>query len=288
MEENIQNYIIQKLLDSAAHIDTLARIERYRLWLDLLKEEKADSLCRYGFRVYSQNDQDGMIQEICNRIGITNRVFIEFGCDNGIENNTHYLLIQDWNGLWIDSNTQHIESIRKNFNSYIENKKLTVINRKLSVDNLDSILSTYLKKYNNECDVLVIDTDWNDYYFWESLTIQPRVVCIEYNGSIRPPTSVVVPYSEEYKWDGSSYFGASLTALCKLGKEKGYTCVGCSIAGTDTFFVRDDLLNNKFANDFVVKLDPIDASIYYFQPARYNLEFNLGHTSNFGDWKIVD
>jgi len=283
MEENIQNYIIQKFLDSAAHIDTLTRIERYKLWQNLLKEEKIDSLCRYGFRVYSQNDQDGIIQEIFNRIGITNKVFIEFGCDNGVENNTHFLLIQDWNGLWIDSNVQHIEFIRKNFNFYIENKKLTVINKKLSVENLDSVLSIYLKKYNNECDLLVIDTDWNDYYFWESLTIQPRVVCIEYNGSIRPPVSVVVPYSEEYKWDGSNYFGASLTALCKLGKEKGYTCVGCSIAGTDAFFVRNDL-NYKFIS---FNNDPIYSSIYHFQPARYNLEFNLGHKSNFGDWEII-
>jgi len=47
-------------------------------------------LLRYGFKVYSQSDEDGIIQEIFNRIGTSNRVFIEAG----VECNSVKLLIE--------------------------------------------------------------------------------------------------------------------------------------------------------------------------------------------------
>ena len=41
-----------------------------------LKDKKC--LEYYGFKVYSQNDEDGIIEEIFNRIGTTNKIFIEW------------------------------------------------------------------------------------------------------------------------------------------------------------------------------------------------------------------
>jgi acyl-CoA reductase-like NAD-dependent aldehyde dehydrogenase len=38
---------------------------------------------------------------IFNRIGLTNRVFVEFGVGDGLENNTAALLFDGWSGLWI-------------------------------------------------------------------------------------------------------------------------------------------------------------------------------------------
>ncbi len=55
-----------------------------------------------GYRVFSQNDEDGIVQSIFNDIGIKNKLFIEIGIGNGIENNTHNLILQNWKGIWID------------------------------------------------------------------------------------------------------------------------------------------------------------------------------------------
>ena len=44
-----------------------------------------------GWRVYSQNDEDGVIQEIFNHIGTTNKVYVEFGASDGKECNTRFL-----------------------------------------------------------------------------------------------------------------------------------------------------------------------------------------------------
>ncbi len=66
------------------------------------REQLADPkrLGGYGFSTYSQNDEDGILQEIFRRIGTTNRKFIEFGCGDGLENNTTYLLLSGWRGVW--------------------------------------------------------------------------------------------------------------------------------------------------------------------------------------------
>jgi hypothetical protein len=50
--------------------------------------------------------------------------------------------------------------------------------------------------------------------------------------------------------------------LVKLGKEKGYTLVACNNTGANAFFVRNDLLNDKFT------IYPIE---YIYKPVNYNL-----------------
>jgi len=78
------------------------QVDILRLWSDeLAKPRNADPkrLLRCGFKVYSQNDEDGIIQEIFKRIGTTNRTFVEFGVETGVETNTTKLLLEGWRGL---------------------------------------------------------------------------------------------------------------------------------------------------------------------------------------------
>src|ERR1700710_996826 len=49
-------------------------------------------LNRHEYQVFSQNGEDGIIQEIFNRIGTTNKYFIEFGVESGLECNSLNLL----------------------------------------------------------------------------------------------------------------------------------------------------------------------------------------------------
>lgn len=72
-------------------------------WNLALEERLKDEKCleRYGYKVYSQNDEDGILHEIFQRIGIEYHIFVEFGVDKGIESNCHSLLLQGWHGIWI-------------------------------------------------------------------------------------------------------------------------------------------------------------------------------------------
>ena len=54
---------------------------------------------RYGAKCFSQNDEDGIISEIFNRVGICNKSFVEFGVEDGLECCTHMLLYEDFRGV---------------------------------------------------------------------------------------------------------------------------------------------------------------------------------------------
>src|SRR5579859_2977818 len=66
-----------------------------------LLQNHPNPLLRYGGKVYSQNDEDGITFEILRRMGIANGVFAEYGVGNGVENNTLSLAALGWSGLWV-------------------------------------------------------------------------------------------------------------------------------------------------------------------------------------------
>src|ERR1700751_1725039 len=97
--------LLQKQAEQSRY---LAQLRVQRAWeQELAKPRHADPkrLVRYGYKVYSQNDEDGIIAEIFRRIGTTNRTFVEFGVETGVECNSVKLLVEGWRGLWIESNT---------------------------------------------------------------------------------------------------------------------------------------------------------------------------------------
>jgi hypothetical protein len=94
-----------------------------------------------------------------------------------------------------------------------------------------------------EIDLLSIDIDGNDYWVWETLdVVRPRVVAIEFNPSFGIDKAITVPYDPDFDRFGRHpsgfYHGASLPALAKLGKRKGYMLVHAESGAVDAFFVR--------------------------------------------------
>src|SRR5258705_8155878 len=83
---------------------------------ELAKPRHSDTkrLLRHGYKVYSQNDEDGIIHEIFKRIGINSRTFVEIGVEIGTECNTMGLLVDSWKGLWIEANSNGVAYIKKN------------------------------------------------------------------------------------------------------------------------------------------------------------------------------
>jgi hypothetical protein len=133
-----------------SEIDRLRECARY-------KEPK--SLIPFGGKIYSQNDEDGIIREIFNRVGTTNKVFIEFGIGNGLENNTLALLFDNWTGLWIGASTASINAVRTHFSEIITKGKLIVIESFITKNNIDSLISSHIR---HEIDLLSVDIDGND------------------------------------------------------------------------------------------------------------------------------
>jgi len=230
-------------------------------------------------KIYSQNTEDGILEFIFSKIGITNKFSVEFGVGNGFECNTVYLLEKKgWHGLmmdygadqkinwkdilkkvWSTRNLGFIDNIKKytNFFKKIIKRKersthfnLDIKIEKVTAENIQNLFQKYNVPKN--FDLLSIDIDYNDYWVWKAIVdYSPRVVVIEFNSSILPNESRVVPYDPDTKWDGTNYFGASLLALKNLGLEKGYTLVGCDNNGVNAFFCKSELLDEFKIKDIL-------------------------------------
>jgi hypothetical protein len=232
----------------------------------------------HGFRSFSQKDEDGIIQEIFRRLGAGAGTFVEFGVQTGIENNTRLLLYRGWRGLWIEADAAACQAIRRGFAQELAAGQLQVTHSFVTRENIAALIEAARFE---QLDLLSIDIDGNDYWIWEALTIQPRVVAIEYNAKFRPPTSWVMEYNAAHRWNYDDYHGASLQSLFDLGRRKGYTLVGCCLAGVNAFFVRDDLLQGHFAEG--------DAPALYNPPRFYVQRFlSAGHSAGtFGPYRSI-
>lgn len=256
--------ILALLQEQAEQSRYLTQMRVQRAWdEEMAKPRNADPkrLVRHGYKVYSQNDEDGIIAEIFRRIGTTSRTFVEFGVETGVECNTVKLLVEGWRGLWIEGNPASVVAIRSNFAPFMKDGRLQVIESRVTAENINALIAQ--SDLRREIDLLSIDIDYNDYWIWKAIdVVNPRLVAIEYNATLRPPMSLVVPYRADAEWDGSNFQGASLEALVKLGAEKNYRIVGCSIAGVNAFFVRADLCGDRF-------LEPATAQEHYEPPRHY-------------------
>jgi hypothetical protein len=228
-------------------------------------------LNKHEYQVFSQNGEDGIIQEIFNRIGCTNKYFVEFGVENGLECNSTNLLYKGWRGLWLEGSIDFCKQISGRFSDLIGNERLKIQNEFITAENIESIFEK--AAVPEEPDLLSIDIDYNDYYVWKAITrYNPRVVIIEYNAIFRPDMHFVVTYNAKRTWDKTSYFGASLLTLEQLGDEKGYCLVGCVFSGSNAFFVRKDLVADLFEAPYTAE--------NHYEPSRGFLYCRTGHPRN--------
>ena len=199
----------------------------------------------FGYKVYSQNDEDGIINEIFKRIGTTDKTFVEFGVQDGLESNCHFLLFNGWRGLWIDGSEENIKKLKEYFKKPISTQQLTAVNAFITVDNINELIGR--NGFNGEIDLLSIDIDGNDYWIWQAIKcIQPRVVVIEYNAKFPPPCEWIMEYNPNHVWDESDKYGASLKSLELLGDNLGYRLIGTNTCGVNAFFVRKELAKDLF------------------------------------------
>jgi hypothetical protein len=216
-------------------------------------------LTRYEAKINSQNGEDGILQEIFKRIGVTNRFFIEIGVADGFECNTAFLLSQGWKGAWIDGSAA--------FQGLINSKpelrgRLKGLQSFVTRENICELL----KKVETpaDLDLLSLDIDRNTYYAWEGLKdFHPRVICIEYNSVVPPDREWKLEYGSDLTWDGTNNYGASLKSMELLGASRGYALVGCDFNGVNAFFVRSDLIADKFEGPFTAE--------NHYEPPRFAL-----------------
>jgi len=265
------------LANQAAVNNEVLQMEARRHWQDALQApryQQAKRLTRHGYKVYSQQDEDGLIAEILKRIGDVPKTFIEFGVENGLECNTLRLLLEGWSGLWLEGDANFVAQIKSNLAHYVTPGTLKVGHAFVTTENVNDLFARH--GLSGEIGLLSVDIDGNDIWVWEAVSVvKPAIFVCEYNATWAPPLSIAQPADPSIHWRGTNYFGCSLEALTKISAKKGYSLVGCNFSGANAFFVRNDLLGDKFHAPFT--------AAEHYEPPRYWLRhLKAGHRPSLG------
>jgi len=200
---------------------------------------------RYEYSLFSQNGEDGILRHLFAEIGFTSRWAVEFGFSTNESNSLRLVLHERFAALFLDASDWQVDR----FNRAAARLGLADARAVRTFLTRETLQPTLLAHgAPAEIDLLSIDVDGNDYWFWESLDrVSARVVVVEYNAALGPDLSLTMPYAASGRPGDDSplhfaYAGASLTALARLGRRKGLSLVGCDSSGTNAFFVRDACL----------------------------------------------
>lgn len=218
-----------------------------------------------GFRVFSQNDEDGVLLRIFSHIGQTNQYVIEIGSncsdsDLGIPENLSANLIVNhgWHGAIFEMDQTECDRTRyffardfatKHFHVVVDGQHTYVspliVQGAISPDNIDQKLRD--ASLEPEPDLMIIDIDGGDYAVIDAMrAVRPRVLVVEFEKRFRDRHSVVqfdhAHFSKRWPQSGA----ASLPAWQQLLSARGYTLCAIAATGYNAFFIRNDVADGKF------------------------------------------
>jgi len=202
----------------------------------------------YEFKIFSQFGDDGIIQYLIKNVEIKNEIFIEFGVENYLESNTRFLMMNNnWSGFVMDGSDEAMNSLQNQswYWRYCLTHRAVFIDK----DNINALLeSTGFANIG----ILHIDLDGNDYHILKEIDLSklnPSIIIMEYNSVFGKDRLITVPYDKNFVRTNTHFsnlfYGASLPALNNEAIKKGYSLVGCNLAGNNAYFVRQDLLNER-------------------------------------------
>ena len=177
-----------------------------------------------GGRVFSQSGEDGAIEAVFDRIGTTDKIYVEFGVGDCTECNSRNLREnKGWDvqrSLLLDGGFEDAE-----------------INLHKAIFFPDNILGLFAEfGVPRHFDFLSVDTDSYDFFMLETILeagYSPRAIMVEHNVNfeITEAKSILPPEKGEpwQFWAGDTYMGMSLLAAKLLLQRFHYSVVWCNV-----------------------------------------------------------
>jgi hypothetical protein len=178
-----------------------------------------DLLTIYARTHNAQFGEDGIIEECCNRLGISNGwTVFDVGASDGREcSNSLYLRdVHNWNRILVEAD----EVLFQRMEEDVRDTRIWAAITPTGPTSIDELAG------DQSVEFLSLDIDGEDYNVLKHLQMRPRLICAEFNQTI--------PFHLEIT---SPALGCSLSALCKLMALKGYGFVGATHC--NAFFVEN-------------------------------------------------
>jgi hypothetical protein len=204
---------------------------------------------QYARDVFSQNGEDGIIEELFKRLNITSGYVCEFGAWDGIYlSNTFNLIQKGFKGVLIEGDIDKFQDLIETCKKYPNIIPINAYVEYEGENTLDNILQKTDIPFDFE--LLSIDIDSFDYQVWRSLKdYRPKIVVIEINSGISTQ-------NDQHIHCPGKYQGTGFRPTLNLAIEKGYKFV-CHTG--NMIFVRDDLFDkldicyNSELENFITK-----------------------------------
>lgn len=201
------------------------------------------NLFEVNFKVFSQNNEDGIIDYLIKSLKIQNIKFIEIGTENYSESNTRYLYETSiCRGLLIDDFCGLENEIKKRLK--IWKGELKIYNHLINSKNILNVLEFY--EFDKNVDIFSIDIDGIDYWIIKELPPKiSKIFICEYNPYFGPDLEITVPNIDNFNRTKYHYsnlcWGASLKSIIKILEKKGYTFIGTNNLKNNAFFILTEL-----------------------------------------------
>ena len=179
-----------------------------------------------GVNVYSQFGEDGLIEAIFEKIGTTNKQCFEVGASDGVFcSNTRKLVEAGWQALWIEGSAKWFVILLSQLAGL---DGVAAVPDYITPENVNDLLGSL----PDDLDLGVIDIDGDDYWVWEAMELQPRVMLVEYKPDVYGGELEAVPE----RGNGQ----AALPPIVELGTAKGYQLLATTFC--NALFARSDVL----------------------------------------------
>ena len=126
--------------------------------------DNLNDINNYEYKKTSQNNEDGIIEFIFNKIGLKKINFVEIGFDF-YQNNSLNFLGKVNKGLFIDGSEDKVIKLKSIITLLYPFNNIGVIKKFIDKENLNSIIDDHFHN-NEEIDFFSIDVDGNDYYLF--------------------------------------------------------------------------------------------------------------------------
>ena len=262
------NQIFQRNLDDL-------KLQNGQLFSFFLKTnlKNIKNLDDVSFKVYSQNNEDAILEYLILSLKLKNIKFIEIGTEDYSESNTRFIYEKyNCDGLIIDNTKNLTSKISKLL--YIWKGNLRIEEEFVNKNNVNTLIDKHFP--NKSVDIFSLDIDGVDYWILKELPDNlSKIIVAEYNPYFGPDLEVTVPYSDNFnrtEYHSSNLcFGMSLRALINLMENKGYSFIGSASLRCNAFFIK-----NEFKN--LLSLEDIDTSNL---KDYTNARFRENKTNNF-------
>jgi hypothetical protein len=229
----------------------------------------------YRRNIFSQNGEDGLLEEILRRVDIHSRTCVEFGAWDGKHgSNTYNLVRQGWRAVYVEAEPTRFRDLQATAAEHPG--QIEAIQGLVEVSgpmSLDAILAD--AAVEPEFGVLSVDIDSEDWRVWRSLRgFRPAIVVIEIDSSIPPGVRSVYEPSRRA-------LGTSFSSMLALGREKGYALVAHT---GNMVFVRDDLTDRLALTEEELAYPEVlfDPSWLGRSDRRARIELRLARLANAG------